>query len=91
MSIYFQRLVPLEEYDANDGKALGHDLLWRASSSKKRVERLTEMFKKSRGLRELVLEQPWLKAMMVTGVEGSLHRNRPVVTKLECVDEAEVR
>ena len=91
MSIYFQRLVPLEEYDANDGKALGHDLLWRASSSKKRVERLTEMFKNSRGLRELVSEQPWLKAMMVTGVEGSLHRNRPVVTKLECVDEAEVR
>jgi hypothetical protein len=47
MSIYFQRLVPLEEYDANDGKALGHDLLWRASSSKKRVERLSEVLKKS--------------------------------------------
>ena len=83
--------MPLEEYDANDGKALGHDLLWRASSSKKRVERLTEMFKKSRGLRELILEQPWLKAMMATAVRGHLNMNKAVGTKLECVDEAEVR
>ena len=40
ISIYFQRLVPLKRYKVEDGVALAHDLLWMATSAKKRVERL---------------------------------------------------
>ncbi|GMI09389.1 hypothetical protein TrLO_g6824 [Triparma laevis f. longispina] len=47
VSIYFQRLVRLEDYGVEDGIALAHDLLWTTSSAKKRVERLAEVLKES--------------------------------------------
>ncbi|GMH50027.1 hypothetical protein TrLO_g5070 [Triparma laevis f. longispina] len=71
VSIYFQRLVPLEEYREADGVALAHDLLWMAPSGKKRVERLAEIVEKSRAMRELTETLPWFETMMVIAVRGN--------------------
>jgi hypothetical protein len=90
VSIYFQRLVPLGKYGVGDGKALAHDLLWKASSSKMRVGRFKEVLLKSRALKELQELLPWpFEAMMVPALEGDLHRNIAVNAKLVCVSEKE--
>ncbi|GMH55451.1 hypothetical protein TL16_g01910 [Triparma laevis f. inornata] len=89
VSVYFQRLVPLKEYGLDDGIALAHDLLWTAPSAKKRVERLAEAFEKSRALRELAETLTWIKAMLAVAIEGGLHRNIAITTKLVCVSEKE--
>ncbi|GMH53591.1 hypothetical protein TrLO_g210 [Triparma laevis f. longispina] len=83
------RLVPLEDFTAEDGQALGNDLLWKAEHSKKRVERLKEVVEKSRTLQELNLKYPWMKAMLATALEGNIHMNRAMGTKLICVSEKE--
>ncbi|GMH82077.1 hypothetical protein TL16_g09141 [Triparma laevis f. inornata] len=89
VSIYFQRPVPVKEYREADGVALGHDLLWIAPSGKKRVERLAEVLKASRAMKELLEELPWFEAMMAAALEGGVAVNRPVGTKLVCVSETE--
>ncbi|GMH47290.1 hypothetical protein TL16_g00027 [Triparma laevis f. inornata] len=90
ISVYFQRLVPLREYKKEDGKALGSDLLWGVElSSRKRVARLMKAFEKSRALRELKLEYPFIQAMMIPAVRGNLNINKVIGTKLECISEAE--
>lgn len=70
---------------------MGHDLLWKAASAKKRVERLNLITEKSKALSELTKKYPWIKAMMASAVEGSVRMNRAVATKLECVSEKEAR
>lgn len=75
-SIYFQRLVPLEDYGVEDGQCLGHDLLWQASSAKKRVERLKKVVEKSRVLG--CLRHSWMEAMLTTALQGSLNMNQTV-------------
>ncbi|GMH84308.1 hypothetical protein TL16_g09884 [Triparma laevis f. inornata] len=85
-SIYFQRLVPLKQYDHDDGQALGHDLLWKAHSSKARVERFKEVLKKNSALKELETIHPWFEVMMTSALRGSLSMNRVVKTKLACVN-----
>ena len=89
ISIYFQRLVPLQKYVVEDGQALAHDMLWKVESGKKRVERCKEIATRSRGFRELIEMHPWIFAMMITAMRGALHRNQVVKTKLDCVSEAE--
>jgi len=89
VSIYFQRLLPLGEYGVGDGKALAHDLLWKASSSKTRIKRFEEVLLKSRALQELKRSLPWIDKMMVPALEGHLHLNKSVHTKLECVSVKE--
>lgn len=89
MSIYFQRLVPLKDYRNDDGQALGHDLLWNTESSGERVERLMEVLEQSTAMRELLVDHPFLKAMMIPAVRGYLNLSRSVATKLICISEAE--
>ncbi|GMH69388.1 hypothetical protein TL16_g05146 [Triparma laevis f. inornata] len=89
VSIYFQRLVRLEDYGVKDGLGLAHDLLWRATSSKKRVKRMKEVVEKSRGLRELILMYPWFEAMLTPALEGHLHMNHVVRAKLDCLSVRE--
>ncbi|GMH72902.1 hypothetical protein TL16_g06036 [Triparma laevis f. inornata] len=89
VSIYFQRLVPLKEYRAEDGIALAQDLLWMAPSANKRVERLKEVLTRSRAMRELTEMLPWFEAMMITAVRGNLNLNKAVSTKMVCVSEKE--
>ncbi|GMI04522.1 hypothetical protein TrLO_g15473 [Triparma laevis f. longispina] len=87
--IWLRRLIPLEEYGVEDGIALAHDLLWMASSGKKRAERAKEVLKESRAMRELTETLPWFETMLTIAVEGDLHRNIPITTKLVCVSEKE--
>lgn len=47
ISIYFQRLMPLEVYGEEEGEALGYDLMWNTGSSSKRVKRI-ELVSKER-------------------------------------------
>ena len=82
ISIYFQRLVPLEAFKVEDGRALAHDFLWKSDFSKQRVERLNEVVVESRALRELCLRHAWMEATVSTALEGSLSRNKAVRTKL---------
>ncbi|GMH73697.1 hypothetical protein TL16_g06259 [Triparma laevis f. inornata] len=89
VSIYYQRLVRLEDYEVEDGIALAHDLLWMAPSAKKRVERLVEVLTKSRAMKDLAETLPWFEAMMTVAIEGSLHMNKAVSTKMVCVSEKE--
>lgn len=89
MSIYFQRLVPLEECGVKDGQCLAHDLLWKAPKAKQRVEKVKEVLTKSRALKELSSTHSWIKEIMAAALDGNMHRNRPVGTKLVCVSEIE--
>lgn len=89
MFIYFQRLVPLKDFKAEDGKALGYNLLWKVRSSRQRVEKLSEVFKHSSALRELLVEHPFIQAMMIPAVRGYLNISKSVGTKLICLSEAE--
>lgn len=89
ISIFFQRLVPLKGYGVEDGQALGHDLIWKTTSAKKRVERLKEVLDESKALRGADEALPWVKAMMVPAVRGNLNMNRFVETKMACVSEKE--
>ncbi|GMI16290.1 hypothetical protein TrLO_g11948 [Triparma laevis f. longispina] len=66
--IYFQRLVSLKEYGVEDGVALAQDLLWMASSVKMRVERLAEVLKANRAMRQLTKTLPWFEAMMAFAI-----------------------
>lgn len=90
MSIYFQRLVPLEDYEPMHGSALGQDLLWKAGLTKwRRIERLEEVVLRSKALKGVVKELPWAKEMMVCVLRGSIDMNRVVRTKLDCVSDKE--
>ena len=90
VSIYFQRLVPLGEYEAGDGKALAQDLLWKTSSSKTRIKKFEEVLMKSRALKDLNKELPWpFEAMMVPALRGNLNMNIAVNTKMLCLSEEE--
>ncbi|GMH91106.1 hypothetical protein TL16_g11959 [Triparma laevis f. inornata] len=91
VSIHFQRLLKLEDCMEHDGHAIGYDLVWDATSPWRRVERLQEVFKKNRALRELGQRHSWIKEMMAIAVLGNLHRNKPVETKLDCVVDSEAR
>ncbi|GMH90953.1 hypothetical protein TL16_g11919 [Triparma laevis f. inornata] len=88
-SVYFQRLVRLEDYKVEDGQALAHDLLWTATSGKKRVDRLKEVAEQSRAMRDMTEKYPWFEKMLANAVEGSLNMNRVVEKKLVCVTEKE--
>ncbi|GMI16546.1 hypothetical protein TrLO_g10802 [Triparma laevis f. longispina] len=89
ISIFFSVLQPPEEFGVEDGQALGLSILWKAPSSKKRVERLHKMFKEARVMKELEEQHPAVKAMLVTAVKGSLNMKKVVRTKLDCLTESD--
>ncbi|GMI17500.1 hypothetical protein TrLO_g6041 [Triparma laevis f. longispina] len=89
VSVYFQRLVPLEACKAEDGVGMGYDILWKASSPKKRLERLAEVVDRSRTLRELSLVHSWFPVMLRSSCRGNLSLNRVIATKMDCLEEKE--
>ncbi|GMH78176.1 hypothetical protein TrLO_g2562 [Triparma laevis f. longispina] len=88
-SIYFQRRVTGEDFGSEDGQALGHDLLWKASSSKKRLENLVEVVGESRALKMLIEEIPFVRNLLEAALRGRLTMNRAVGTRLICISEKE--
>lgn len=59
--------------------------MWKTKSSKNRIERLEEVLKASRAMKELAEELPWIEAIMAPAVRGNLNMNKAVVTKMVCV------
>ena len=89
VSIYFQRLVPLEGLTKGDGKALADDLLFGSSSSKQRLERLPEVMAKNAALVELKTKYEGFEPMVRRFLSGSLGLSCGVDTKLVCISEKE--
>ena len=52
---------------------------------------MKEIMVKSRGARELKARYPWVDAMLEPALEGNLHINRVVRTKLVCLSEREAK
>ncbi|GMH88858.1 hypothetical protein TL16_g11282 [Triparma laevis f. inornata] len=92
-SIYFHRQLPIEQFEPDDGKSLAHDLLWTSHDyhvkNYRKQERLDDVSTSSKALIEMQNKYPWFKAMMEKVIEGKLHMNRPVKTKLACVNDLE--
>ena len=89
VSIYFQRLVPLEGLAEEDGAALANDLLFDSSSAKQRLERLPEVMRRNSALAELKATYEAFEPLMRQFLSGSLGLSRAVGTKLVCVSEKE--
>ena len=87
ISVYFQRLVLLEDMMEEDGKALAQDLLFGARSSSQRLERLPEVLNRSAALAELKAKYICFEPMMRRFLSGSLGLSRVVGTKLVRVSE----
>jgi hypothetical protein len=85
---YFQELRTLEEYDAEDGKALGIRLMFPGGPKyKKRWEMVVAIVDSHAGLRKMAKTYPWLKAFLVAIVCLSFASS--VSTKLECLSVLE--
>ena len=89
VSVYFQRLVPLEGLVEDDGAALADDLLFGSNSAKQRLERLPEVMAKNAALAELKKKHEGFVPLLRRFLSGSLGRSRAVNTKLVCVSEKE--
>ena len=89
LSVYFQRLVPLECLTEEDGVALADDLLFCANSSRQRLERLPEVMAKNAALAELKTNYEGFEPLLRRFLSGSLGLSRAVSTKLVCVNEKE--
>ncbi|GMH73670.1 hypothetical protein TrST_g7194 [Triparma strigata] len=89
VATYFLRLLQPDQLNERDGEAISHDLLWKTSTSKQRVERVKELMKENRALRNLVAKYSWVPTMMVAASKGKLHMIHTVRTKAECVSEKE--
>ncbi|GMI02548.1 hypothetical protein TrVE_jg10594 [Triparma verrucosa] len=90
IAIYFEMLKPLEDYDAKCGEDLGHALLWKASSSRKRLERL-EVMMKGKALAAFAEKYPWYPLFMKQVVSGKLSLGKPIKTKLVCLTDLEAK
>jgi len=89
---YFLEQRGVDDYDVEDGKALGVRLMHPGGEGgKKPWRKVGEVVQKHRGLRELENEFGWLSSFLEEVIKGQLHMNKSVRTKLECLDEAEAR
>jgi len=90
---YFQEERALNEYDENDGQALGLTLVYFGFKDKKKygsgIERIRRLVDSHAGLRELSEKCPWLVPFLDRVVRGRLSRNHSVDTKLVCLSDKE--
>jgi hypothetical protein len=90
MQNYFQELRGMEEYTAEDGKAVGEIMVAKTKAEKtgrhkgetKVAARVRELFKMHNGLREIGIKYEFLQAMMVKVLENKLRPAGDVETKL---------
>ena len=89
---HFQELRKLEDYDADDGKALGVRLMHPGTEKgKKPWRKVKDVVGKHRALKELSVEFDWLVGFLEEVVRGKWVRSGSVSTKLECLSEKEAR
>ena len=88
----FQELRKMEDYDADDGKALGVWLMHPGGEKgKKPWQKVRGVVEKHRGLRELSVEYEWLAGILEEVVRGRWVMAGSVSTKLECLSQTEAR
>ena len=76
-------------HSSQDGKALADDLLFDSRTSKQRLERFSEIMKRSTALAELKTKYEGFEPLLKQFLRGSLGLSREVDTKLVCVSEKE--
>jgi len=89
---YFLELRKMEDYDADDGKALGVRLAHPGGEKgKKPWRKVRDVMGRHRGLTELSVEFDWLAAFLKEVVRGKWVMSGSVSTKLECLSKKEAR
>jgi len=89
---YFQELRKMEDYDADDGKALGVRLMHPGEEKgKKPWQKVRDAVEKHRSLKKLSIEYDWLVGFLEEIVRGKWVMSGSVSTKLECLSEMEAR
>ena len=89
---YFQELRSMEDYDADDGKALGVRLMHPGGDEgKKPWRKVRDVLEMHRGFNELSIEYDWLVAFLEEVVRGRWVMSGRVSTKLVCLSEKEAR
>jgi len=89
---YFQELRKMEDYDADDGKALGVRLMHPGGAKgKKPWRKVRGVVEKHRSLKKLSLEYDWLVGFLEEVVRGRWVTSESLSTKLECLSEKEAR
>jgi len=89
---YFQALRKMEDYDSDDGKALGVRLMHPGGEKgKKPWQKVRDVVGTHLSLKELSLDYDWLVAFLEEVVRGRWVRSGSVSTKLECLSEKEAR
>jgi hypothetical protein len=89
MQLYFQNLRKLEQWDVEDGKAVGEILVTRTKAEKlhekseTRIEaRMRSLFKKNKGLDGIDTKYEFFQSMMAGVVQNNLRPAADVKTKL---------
>ena len=89
---YFQELRKMEDYDPDDGKALGVRLMHPGGEKgKKPWQKVGGVVEKHRGLNKLSIECDWLADFLEAVVRGRWVVAGSVSTKLECLSKKEAR
>jgi len=89
---YFLELRKMEDYDADDGKALGMRLMHPGGEKRKKPwQKVRDILGRHRGLKKLSVEFDWLTGFLEEVVRGKWVRSGRVSTKLECLSEKEAR
>jgi len=89
---YFLELRKMEDYDADDGKALGVRLMHPGGEKgKKPWRKVRDVVEKHFGLKKLSIELDWLVGFLEEVVRGKWVMAESVSTKLECLSENEAR
>jgi len=89
---YFQELRLMEDYDADDGKALGVRLMHPGGEKgKKPWRKVRDVVEKHRSLKKLSIEFDWLAGFLEEVVRGKWVMAASVSTKLECLSKKEAR
>jgi hypothetical protein len=95
---FFQELRGLEQWDVDDGKAVGEVMVVKTKAEKHRRKgeskvgaRMRELFKKNKGLKEICLKYEFFEVMMARVVQNKLRPTVDVKTKLCNVRQKEGR
>jgi len=88
---FFQELKKMEDYDADDGKALGVRLMHPGGEKGKKPWQKVRDVVEKHGLKELSIEYDWLVGFLEEVLRGRWVMSGSVSTKLECLGEKEAR
>ena len=90
IQVYFELLKGVDEIGAEDGRVLGHAMLW-GDNADNRLEKMEKILKMSVAIQELTSKYPWLPLFFKEIRKGKLILNKSVGTKLACVTDKDAK